>query len=85
MVNISVCSTMFRSRCFKCSFYRDLLLKWIVSHFSSIVGDKVTILPVSGDTEADEAAKERDDVSKEREPLLWSGDVLRLTQVSDVN
>ena len=84
MVNISVCSTMFRGRCLKCSLYRNLLLKWIVSDFSSIVGDKMTILPVSGDTEADEAAKERDDVSKEREPLLWSGDVLRLTQVSDV-
>ena len=28
-----------------------------------------------------EKEKERDDREREREPLLWSGDVLRLTQV----
>lgn len=39
----------------------------------------MTIMSLTG--EAEEVTKEKDDSSKEKEPLLWSGDVLRLTQV----
>ena len=75
---------MFRCRCFKYSLLKNIQLIWLISDCHTTAGDKMTIVAMTGDTEADDGAKEKDDVSKEREPLLWSGDVLRLTQVNDV-
>ena len=47
------------------------------------LGDDLGLLDFS--SSSDEKEKERDDKEREkereREPLLWSGDVLRLTQV----
>jgi hypothetical protein len=48
-----------------------------------LLGDDLGLVDFSSSAEEKEKEKDRDDKEreKEREPLLWSGDVLRLTQV----